>query len=358
VRVLAAFFKYDYGEPSRGFSNEHLVWVEQLRLSGVDLDVFYLEENGYPQDVAGLQESLIEHVSETRPDAVFFMFMRDEIALKTLDRLNELTRTVNWFCDDQWRFETYTVYRAPHLSLCLTVDKYCLEKYRRSGYQNVQLVSWGPSHHLPDVIPLPDRYEFEVSFVGQCNPTRAWLVDQLKARGVAVECFGPGWPQGKVSFERMREIFYRSAINLNLSNSVPSDRSYQKFARSYDRRSAWIDVRGSTMRRLPGAILRLLKSFLPSPTQGPKNREQMKARYFEIAACGGFQLGRMVLGLDDHFVIGKEIAVYTDVNEIVEQVKYYLAHESERQEMAQAAFQRVKAFQYHAQLRRVFESMA
>lgn len=64
-------------------------------------------------------------------------------------------------------------------------------------------------------------------------------------------------------------------------------------------------------------------------------------RAYEIAACGAFQLS------DDtrpelHDVFGDTVATYHDAQDLIDKVKYYLANEGEREQMAAAALERVK----------------
>lgn len=359
MKVLAAFFKYDYGDPRKGLSNEHLVWVPQLHKTGHQIDVFYLEEHGYPDRTDELQKELLAYVAETRPDIVFFMFMKDEIRNETLQQLATMTKTVNWFCDDQWRFETYTKYKAPYLTLCLTVDKFCVEKYRLAGLENVRLVSWGPSHEMPLECPSTQSFEFDVSFVGQRNETRDWFIEELAKRGVRVDTFGPGWPNGKVSHERMKEIFLKSRINLNLSNSVPNDFNY--VVRHHKFQAAVLRARILSMS--PKQVIMSLVKWVafvlkgPRPVNEAKNREQIKARYFEIPACGGFQIGRMVQGLDDYLCIGKEIVVYSTIDEAADAIQYFLSREDARSVITQASYMRVRDYQYSTQLATVFADL-
>lgn len=64
-------------------------------------------------------------------------------------------------------------------------------------------------------------------------------------------------------------------------------------------------------------------------------------RTYEIAACGAFQL------CDDtrpelQEVFGDSVAVYSDRDDLIQKICYFLNHEDERQEMAQNAFERVR----------------
>jgi hypothetical protein len=66
--------------------------------------------------------------------------------------------------------------------------------------------------HLHRPLDLP--FEFDVSFIGARFGWRPVLIRELRRHGIAVECFGNGWPNGAVSNEAMREIYAKSRINL------------------------------------------------------------------------------------------------------------------------------------------------
>jgi spore maturation protein CgeB len=52
----------------------------------------------------------------------------------------------------------------------------------------------------------------------------------------------------------------------------------------------------------------------------------LNCRAFEIAGCGGFQLITSVPVLGEHFVPGEEIMAFNSSNQLVELIRYYLAH--------------------------------
>jgi len=129
-----------------------------------------------------------------------------------------------------------------------------------------------------------------------------------------------GWKSGQVSHSEMVDIFNQSKINLNLSNGESMDIRY--LASCFDRSL------GETvlmMRHTRNAIFK----------QDSKIREQVKGRHFEINACGGFQLSYFVEGLERHYKIGEEIALYGSVDEMIEKADYYLKHEDERRHIAE-----------------------
>jgi len=67
----------------------------------------------------------------------------------------------------------------------------------------------------------------------------------------------------------------------------------------------------------------------------------LNLRAFELAACGVFQLLQRVPSVGEFFEEGKEIVCFETQEEMIEKIRYYLAHEDERLRIAAAARQRV-----------------
>jgi hypothetical protein len=65
-------------------------------------------------------------------------------------------------------------------------------------------------------------------------------------------------------------------------------------------------------------------------------------RTFETCGCGTMLLTNYTPGLEKMFDIGKEIVVYTSIEDLDNKVKYYLENEDERNQIAEAGHQRVK----------------
>ena len=64
-------------------------------------------------------------------------------------------------------------------------------------------------------------------------------------------------------------------------------------------------------------------------------------RTFEIAACGGFQLVDARSELNDLLCEGEEIATFKDIADLKEKISWYLAHDEERNRIAQKGRERV-----------------
>ena len=305
MKIVPVFQRYDYGIKSRGDSLEYKGFYPALKQIADDVYPFWYDEYLTKKDE--LQKRVIKFIDDVSPDIVFFILMRDEFSFETFDYLKSKYTTINWFCDDQWRFENFTKYYAPHFTYSVTTDKFALSKYRKIGYKNVILSQWasfGCNKNI-DFEVEAIKYNYDVSFVGGISGYRKWIIKELlKREGVKVECFGAGWENGRVSFEEMAEIFKTSKINLNISNSA-----------SYDIRYFFSSVKS-------------LREFV----KAKKRIEQIKARNFEIPAFGGFQLTNYAPSLEDYFEIGSEVAIYTSIEDLVLQINYYLDNEEEKRE--------------------------
>ncbi|TDT61025.1 glycosyltransferase family protein [Fonticella tunisiensis] len=329
MKIVPVMLKYDYGIAERGESLEKRGFLPALKNIGEEVVPFWLEEHGFPNDKESLQREIISFVKRENPDIVFFVLMRDEVALETIEKLSKKYITINWFCDDNWRFDSFTKYTAPRLRWSITTDKYSLDKYSEIGYSNVVLSQWASYDYVDNIDFENIDYKYDISFIGGISSSRAWAVNYLRRRGYNVECFGAGWPNGRVSYEDIKQIILHSKINLNLSNSVSKDIRYilddEKNIDEYMRSS--------------------------------KRVEQIKARNFEIPCFGGFQLSQYAPGLEDYFDIGKEIAIFSSIDELELNIRYYLKNENKRMEILKASHKRARDYTYTSVLKKAFETI-
>ncbi|MDE7132442.1 MAG: glycosyltransferase [Lachnospiraceae bacterium] len=79
-------------------------------------------------------------------------------------------------------------------------------------------------------------------------------------------------------------------------------------------------------------------------------------RVLDIMACGGFVLSNRQPEITEHFEEGVEIAAFGSMEECIDKVHYYLSHEEERRQIAEAGQRKVKnAFSYETGIARLFE---
>ncbi|MDD5571984.1 MAG: glycosyltransferase, partial [Bacteroidales bacterium] len=91
---------------------------------------------------------------------------------------------------------------------------------------------------------------------------------------------------------------------------------------------------------------------------GDKSTLQVKGRLFEVAACNSFQLAEKNELVNDFFIEEKEIITYSDYDDLLEKIKYFLNNEAERNNIAQNAYRRVIAeHTWKKRLTHIFETI-
>ncbi len=100
---------------------------------------------------------------------------------------------------------------AAAVDLNLTSDPQGLAKY----WAHEGLAMFHPEAADPEWFrPLKLPFRYDVSFVGARYGWRPRLIEGLQRRGIAVECFGRGWPNGAIANEEMNALYAASRINL------------------------------------------------------------------------------------------------------------------------------------------------
>jgi spore maturation protein CgeB len=319
--ILYIGSQYEYSKKENGESLNKKSFYSNFVDLGYEITPIWYDE--YHED---LQQEIINKANEIKPEVIFFILQLGQIKKNTLKKLkNDGHYLVNWFGDDQWRFDDFSSKYASYFDACITTDKFSVEKYKAIGQKNIIRSQWAS---LPSKIEYKNiKYKYDVSFIGGVNRFREWFVKELSKRGVKVHCFGAGWKNGRVSYDEMEAIFVTSKINLNISNSTQYDIRY--------------------LLANPRNILNTLRSA--------KNKSQTKARIFEIPVQGGFELTEYVPSLEDYFNIGKEIVCYRDIDEAELLINYYLKHEDEREDIKLTGVE--KARKEHTFKNRIIEFM-
>lgn len=333
MRILYVAMKYDYGYPERGYSFEHANFYDSLARMGHEIIYFDFMSLYKELGRERMNRRLWEVAQSEKPDLLFCVLFRDELDKAVMSRISEETDTVtvNWFCDDHWRFEDFSRHWAPCFNWVVTTAKSAQPKYARLGYKNVIKSQWACNHFSYRNLELPFKYE--VTFVGQPHGNRREIIEALRKAGIDVKAWGHGWESGRLSQEQMIEVFNQSRINLNLANASLQTGRLARWRRRLEKRWPLLGgIRGRLMRYLPKL-----------PLEFPWKRKyysQIKGRNFEIPGCGGFLLTDYADNLEEYYEIGKEIVCFENNRDLIEKIRYYLVHDEERRAIAEAGYQR------------------
>ncbi len=303
MKVLCVFGQHNYGNPARGEGYEYSNFVPTLRRLGHEVSFLESWNRRAFRNFRELNEALLRRVEEERPDVVFSVLMHYEIWLETWEILREagIAATVNWATDDSWKYDQFSRLVAPAFHAFTTTYPAIYPRYRRDGLERVLLTQWAASAVTLQP-PLPAaECRYAVSFVGTAHGQRQALVETLARQGIEVNCFGYGWPGGPVSAADIPRIVRQSLISLNFANTP----------------TRW-----------------QIGPFRPV--------NQVKARTFEVPGAGGFLLTEGAVGLDRYYTPGREVEVYYTLSELIEKIRYYLAHPAERDVVAWAGYERTR----------------
>ena len=347
MKILYIALKHEYGDPNKGLSYAYYNGYDALRYMGNEYQVVFFpyDELLYKFGQEKMNEMLLEAVKNENPDLCFFSLFNDEIYKETIKKISDSGKTItfNWFADDKWRFHNFTKHWAPLFNWVSTDQKSSVKDYQKIGYKNVVVGCWGCNQRI--FKPLSLEKVYDVSFVGQAYGPRITLVKKLKKAGINIECFGNGWPNGRVSQEKMIEIFSQSKINLNFTERrgvTPLYLSKIFFAKK----------NGKITLHYPNQWLDNAKSVFA------ELQNEIKGRNFEIPGCKAFMITGNAENLEDYYVFDKEIVVYENANDLIKKIKYYLNHPEERAKIEEAGYQRtINEYTYEKIFKKIFNQI-
>ncbi len=279
---------------------------------------------------AGLSEALVNQIAaahKARPIQLFFSYLYDAcVEPSAIEAINALgIVTVNWYCNGSYQLDLVREI-SPCYTWCLVPEKGRLKDYVAMGARPIYCQeAANPNIYQPAGVAR----DLDVTFVGQAYGERPAYVRHLKGEGVDIRVWGPGWeyhidwpsrnpfrplmkhfekPDGRIKFpkamvggplsdEQLVEMYSRSKINLGFATCGETHLSGERIL-------------------------------------------QIRLRDFEVPMSGGFYITEYMEELEEFFEIGREIVCHHGMEDIAERVKYYLAHDSERERIRIAGRER------------------
>jgi spore maturation protein CgeB len=340
--------KYDYGNPKQGLSFEYDVFASLFKkIKGAEVEVFDYREKIKRVGKREMNRLLVNKCKEFKPDLIFTFLFESEIYPETLDKIRKYSKaSITWMADDKWRWELIGKKYCKNFDYVITTDPEAVAKYESVGYKNAILSQWAID---PDIYKDKQlKKDIPVSFIGRDNAWRRFVIKELRRKGIEVECYGFGWKNGRVTQEEMIDIFNRSKINLNLSNSVKFNLKYL-----LDFNLVWNkDI--SFARNIFTIFGPQLHTIISK-----KRKEDIKSRFFEVIGSGGFLLSYDVEHLSDYLDKDKELVVYKDINDLASKIFYYLGNDQERKDIENNGYRRViDEHTYEKRFKEIFKKMS
>ncbi len=281
--------------------------LKTLRVGTDRLD--YLE-NSFLQVVS---QAILAKVETFAPDLVLSMAQAplSRQALKRLRR--DKVATAMWFVEDREVFPYWKAF-APLYDLFAVIQKGDFpEQLAALGQSNSMYLPLAadPQVHRPLTLSSVERrkYGSELSFVGAGYPNRRLAFRQLSNYDLRIwgndwdgeTTLAPFMQRGgeRIETEEVVRIFNATTINVNLHSSVR-----------------------------PGVLV--------------GDGDFVNPRTFELAACGAFQVVDRRVLLSELFAEG-ELALFSDMSELVQAIEFYRASPEARAEVAGRGRARVLA---------------
>lgn len=256
---------------------------EPLRALGHDVLLY--------DTVAGNERPYNETIESFKPDLIFCMLTGDAmIAPKepwedlAKETTSGRTKTFNWFCDDTWRFDTFSKTACHSFTVCSTPERFCVEKYREQDYDNIIVGNWHAYAKYYNPMKMKDR-KYALSFIGAPTPTRMNFFNQSN---VPIEFLT------NLSQEQLFQSHSESQIGVNLSTN----------------------------------------------DNDPERKTQMKQRLFEVPAGGGVLLTQYHPGIEEYYEIDKEILTFKTADEFTEKAMTLINNEKLLTSIASAGHKR------------------
>lgn len=304
MKILCVLGEHNYGDPQRGGGYEYVNFLPALRNLGHEVVFFESYNKTAYADFADLNRSLLETVVQEDPDVIFFVLFGYEVWLETLALLRKKSRAVliNWATDDSWKYAQFSRFFAPRFDIYVTTYPHAKKQAEANCMTHVVLSQWAANSDAL-VAPIPAaQCRYDVTFVGTSYGNRPQWIADLAARGIDVTCYGKGWKNGVVSSLEMQRIIRESRLTLNFGDS--------------------------------GLVFRGLI---------PTKSRQIKARIFEVPGAGGFLMTEGAERLEQFFDVNREIAIFSDLDDLASQIRHLLLHPEVRDEIAIAGYERVVA---------------
>lgn len=332
----------------------------------------------------------VEVAHAKKPIDVFFSYFYAACATQNVvHRIRAMgIKTVNWYCNGSYQFHLVSDL-APAYDLCMVPEKFRIEDYRRVGATPIySQEAANPKIYKPYDLPQ----EFDVAFIGQSYGDRPAYIRYLCDQGIDVRVWGFGWqnlvepdaneappnPAAEtISFARRaariaRRLFAPDGAYVlrqrlkrifeNLQPVVPSSSSYLLNTGAVHLPREVVGPPLSDLEMVQ--MYSRAKINLGFSTCGETHRTgerilQVRLRDFEVPMSGGFYMVEHMEELQEFFEIGKEIVCYTDPQDLAEKIKYYLAHDSERERIRRAGRERcLRDHTWQRRFERVFEELA
>ncbi|PYS49188.1 MAG: hypothetical protein DMF68_10810 [Acidobacteria bacterium] len=306
---------------------------------------------------------VFRHEHARKPFDLFFAYLMTGMVEPTvIDEVRKIgVPACNFSCNNAHQFDLVAEL-SPHFDYNLHSERDAGEKFLAIGANPV----WWPMASNPKYFkPFEVARTVAVSFVGANYALRARYIAHLLEQGVDVHAYGPGWGNRLSTGWRARGLRHKLLLKSWLARA-PSARAYASGV------LADYDFQRDLSARFPDNIhpavsddelialysrSQISLGFLEVYDGHDPSRavtEHLHLREFEAPMSGALYCTGYTDELAELFEPEKEVLTYHSRHELLDKVRYYLAHPKEGEQIRQAG--RRRALRDHTYQRR-FETL-
>lgn len=339
--------------------------LEGLRQSGHEVEVYRpghafheaLSPDWTPADRRRVSERLVDAVRSAHKrrqiDVFFGYFLKQLLYPQAIRDIRDLgILTLNYWCNGAHQFHLVDEI-SPAFDYCVATERSSLANYQRVGARPIYLqMAANPAIYQPYDLPL----EFDVTFVGQRYADRPEYLRYLLEAGIDVRAWGPGWAGDR----RFGEKSLGLGVNWRylLRHPRAGSQKLLAVARSAIRKQVamppWAERRISKFvgPSLPLESLtrmysrtRISLGFSTCGDAVYRDRHkirQIHLRDFEAPMSGALHLVEFQEELREFYDLDKEIVCYASREELLDKVRFYLAHPAAAQRIREQGLLRAR----------------
>jgi len=316
MKILCCLAKYGYGDIKSGYSYEYLNYYLSLKSIYPETELFDTSII-FRNTSINISDEIIKIVNQSSPKITFFSIYNYEYDAEKIKNLQKKTTTIAIFMDDIWRLK-HSYYWSKYFTYVTSPDVYCVKRFRKKKLKNVIFFPFGVNTEIYNY-RSDFKKRYDISFIGSWHPHREWILNKLVQKNFKVFIAGYNWDKSSISFSEMINVFHESCINLNLSNSANWDLKYLL--------SSWNSFKNSFAT--------------------PKNKEQLKARIFEIGSTNNFVISYYFEQHHYFFKPNEELVEFKDINDLNNKCRYFLDNPNRRETITRNLHTRINnSFQY------------
>lgn len=301
------------------------------------------------------------------PFVIFFAYLMDGmVEPAAIDEIRKTgVPTCNFSCNNAHQF--YLVNElSPHFDYNLHSEKDARDKFLAIGASPL----WWPMASNPKYFkPVAVPRTIPASFVGANYALRARYIAHLLENGIDAHAYGPGWVGGART--RWRSLVKRYLFLWQTFSTIDPQKQNTASAKLADH-----DHRRCLSARFPANMhppvtddeLIALYSrshvslgFLEVYDRHDPSRpvtQHLHLREFEAPMSGALYCTGYMEELAEMFEPDKEVLVYRSQHELLDKVRFYLAHPDQADTIRQAGRKRALAeHTYHERFRKLFKTL-